>query len=135
MKQYPQTWDILQQVLDDWTYTDFMHRPDFFRDDESNFARIYVFLSNPNSYIGKPGERVPRHTRHEWIVPCATYNYETWARKLYEFLKAISTHEVGEWFMIKGERLFAPHHGAGEDPYVEWQTRSDREYQVSLPPG
>jgi hypothetical protein len=40
---------------------------------------------------------------------------------------------VGEWFMDKGERVFAPHHGNGEDPYVSWQLGSVE--AVSKAPG
>ncbi len=87
------------------------------RDDESNYAVLYVFIHAPNSYRE---DRRDRHTRHEFIVPVATYNRLTWARWITDRLKRIAIHEVDEWAKLDGERLSPPHHGNGEDPYVEW---------------
>jgi hypothetical protein len=131
----PQTWDVLQQVIDNWTYVDGMRSPEFWRDDEHNYAELHVFLHNPNSYGGEPGNRPDRHTRHIRLVPCATFNYESWRRWLYEFICDIAIHEVGEWFMDRGERIFAPHHGNGEDPYAMHETIVDRSERIAKAPG
>lgn len=127
-----QTWDELDRCVRNLTYTD-GSRFRLHRDDESNYAVLYVFLHAPNSYRGEPGNRVDRYTRHEFVVPVATYNYENWRRWVYERLRAAAMHEVDEWFMDDGVRVFAPHHGNGEDPYVSWQLGTQE--QVSKAPG
>lgn len=132
MKLREQTWDELDRFLKNFTYVDFS-RTQLVRDDESNYAVLYVYLHAPNSYIGEPGNRQDRYTRHEFVVPVATYNYENWRRWVYERLKAAAIHEVDEWFKDSGVRVFAPHHGNGEDPYVSWQVGS--ELAISKAPG
>lgn len=121
MKVREQTWDELDRFLKEgFSYEDFS-RAKLERDDESNYAVLYVWLHAPNSYTGSVGDREDRHTRHEFVVPVATYNYENWRRWVIERLYSIAIHEVNEWFMDHGIRVFAPHHGNGEDPYVSWQ--------------
>jgi hypothetical protein len=133
--RHEQTWDVLQQVLDNWTYVDGMWPPELEREDESNWALLSVFLHAPNSYRGEPGNRPDRHTRHVRLVPCATYDYQSWRRWLYEFVRDVAVHEVGEWFKDRGERIFAPHHGDGDDPYVMHETITDRTLRVAKSPG
>lgn len=58
-----------------------------------------------------------RHTRHEFIVPAATYNREAWSQWLLECIWEINRHESSEAFVIDGERPFAPRHGPGFNPY------------------
>lgn len=115
-----QTWDELERFLSDFTYVD-ASRFSLERHDDENYAVLYAFLHAPNSYLGEPGNRQDRYTRHEFVVPVATYNYENWRRWVYERLRATALHEVDEWFKDAGVRVFAPHHGDGEDPYVSWQ--------------
>lgn len=130
-----QTWDELARFLDTFTFED-RSRFELHRDDESNYAVLYAFLHAPNTYSPLvDGKRGDRYTRHEFVVPVATYNYETWRRWVFERLKAAAIHEVCEWFMDDGVRVFAPHHGNGEDPYIEWYTRPDRAEQVAKAPG
>lgn len=128
---YDQAWDTLQQVIDNLTYED-RSRFELHRDDESNYAVLYVFLHAPNTYRE---DRVDRYTCHEFVVPAATYDYANWRRWIFERLCSAAIHEVCEWFMDSGVRVFAPHHGNGEDPYVAW-TPCDREAErVALAPG
>lgn len=123
MKVHEQTWNELQRFLDRFSYEDGC-RAHLVRDDESNYAVLYVFLHAPNSYGGSEGNRQDRYTRHEFVVPVATYNYENWRRWVYERLCSAALHEVGEWFKDNGWRVFAPHHGNGCDPYVQWHMGS-----------
>lgn len=133
MAKREQTWDELERFLGLWTFGPQMTvAPRLVRHDDENYAVLYVYLHTPNSY--EPGFP-DRHTGHEFVVPVATYNYQTWRRWVYDRMCAAALHEVGEWFMDDGERVFAPHHGNGEDPYVQWQTRADREAQVAKAPG
>lgn len=128
-----QTWDVLAEFLKNWSYGPQMTRkPWLMRDDESNYAVLHIYIHAPNSYDENLQDR---HTDHEFLVPVATYNYQSWRRWVYEQCKTIAVHEVGEWFQDNGERIFAPHHGNGEIPYVEWATRPDRAEAVKKSPG
>ena len=60
--------------------------------------------------------------RHEFLVPPASYNRDTWAAWLFDRVRDVETHEAGEFFRLDGVREFAPHHGNGEDPYRVWWT-------------
>ncbi len=115
-----QTWDLLAAALKSITYTrdepPFGKRFQLERDDEDNFARLYIFTLNPDSYA--PDEM--RHTRHEFIVPVATYHQEAWTRWVFDRFASIEMHEACESFKMNGLRIYAPHHGNGEDPYAFW---------------
>lgn len=114
-----QTWDVLEQVLTEIEYKRESPPGDrfaLFRDDENNYARLNIFTYNPNSY--NPDEI--RWTRHEFVVPVATYNRDTWIRWIFDNILAIEAHETSEFFFVNGERIYAPHHGNGENPYVLW---------------
>lgn len=116
---YEQTWDVLERVLEEIQYKRDEppgHRFRLTRDDESNYAMLSIFTYNKNTY--RNGQM--RHTRHEFLVPVATYNADTWLRWVFDKIVAIETHETAEWFFYKGTRVYAPHHGNGEDPYVQW---------------
>jgi hypothetical protein len=111
-----QTWDLLESVVDRVSYKD-GSRFALARDDESNYAVLFIFLGVPNSYRE---DRAERYTRFEFVVPVATYDSLNWARWVFERVKEIELHEVREWFKLDGERPYQPHHGDGEDPYLEW---------------
>jgi hypothetical protein len=115
-----QTWDILEKVLEEIRYTrdeaSGWRRFELVRSDESNYAVLYIFTHNPNTY--RPEEI--RHTRHEFVVPVATYNESTWVRWVFDRIASIEHHETCESFQYKGIRIYAPHHGNGEDPYAFW---------------
>lgn len=129
--RYDQTWDTLEACLANLSYTD-GSRFSLERNDESNWACLVILVHAPNSYRE---DRADRFTRHEFLVPQATYDYENWRRWVFDRVCSIAHHEVCEWFKDADERVFAPHHGNGEDPYVVW-TPVDRSAQrVALAPG
>jgi hypothetical protein len=135
---YEQTWDTLQLVLNRLTYSQEMfQKPWLERNDGANWALLHVYLQAPNSYEppNESGQRPIRHTNHVRLVPCATFDYENWRAWVHDFFADIAVHEVGEWFQDDGERIFAPHHGAGNDPYREHETITDRERRISEQPG
>lgn len=68
-----------------------------------------------NTYYPERGEYYG--VRHEFPVPPATYNRESWKRWLLDRLIEIETHECCEFFQIDGKRPFVPNHGPGWDPY------------------
>lgn len=117
--KHAQTWDLLALALRDITYDRDEPPGDRFqlvRDDEANYAVLYVFTYQRNTY---PPHRM-RHTRHEFVVPVATYNYGTWVRWVFDRIASIELHETCESFQVDGVRIYAPHHGNGEDPYAFW---------------
>lgn len=114
-----QTWDELHAALSSIRYTrDEPRGPRFHLDrhDADNYAVLYVYTLNPNTY--RPDEM--RHTRHEFVVPVATYHRDEWVRWVFDRIASIELHETCESFQVDGVRVYAPHHGNGEDPYAFW---------------
>lgn len=98
-KLMEQTWDLLEGALSEIVYTrDPPPGPRFrlVRDDASNYAVLYVFTYNPNTY--RPDQM--RHTRHEFVVPVATYSRSTWIRWVFDRIAAIEVHETCESFQL-----------------------------------
>ena len=120
MTQHEQTWDLLEEALGEITYTRDVppggRRFRLVRDDAANYAVLYVFTYQPNTY--RPDEM--RHTRHEFVVPVATYRKDAWVRWVFDRIASIELHETCESFKHNGVRIYAPHHGTGEDPYAFW---------------
>lgn len=58
--------------------------------------------------------------RHPFLVPPASWNHDNWLAWVFERHLDVLRHEGGEFFRYKGERVFAPHHADGEDPYRTW---------------
>lgn len=115
-----QTWDTLQEVLDSIDYKRDPLPPGsprfrLYRHDDENYAMLCIFTFNLNTYGGGM-----RHTRHEFLVPCATYHRAGWTRWVFDRIASIELHETCEWFFVDGERVYAPHHGNGWDPYAFW---------------
>lgn len=77
---------------------------------------FYVVSFTADSYDPDSVMRV----RHEFLVPPASYNRDTWAAWLFDRIRDVESHEAAEFFMLDGLREFAPHHGNGEDPYRVW---------------
>ena len=88
----------------------------FSEDGEQRGWAFYVTSDTENSL--NPAQRI--RVRHEFLVPPASYNRDTWAAWLFDRVRDVETHEAGEFFRLNGVREFAPHHGNGEDPYRVW---------------
>lgn len=58
--------------------------------------------------------------RHEFMVPPADYTHEVWICWIFDRVRQVEDHEAGEFFRVAGLRIFAPHHGNGQDPYRIW---------------
>ncbi|MDB5716278.1 MAG: hypothetical protein JWO15_3675 [Sphingomonadales bacterium] len=116
-----QTWDVLQDALNRIEYKrdvppEYMPRFELERSDEENYAVLTIYTYNKNSYH----EHRMRLTRHLFVVPVATYRFEAWVRWVFDNIAKIEMHETTEWFFMDGERIYAPHHGNGWDPYTFW---------------
>lgn len=117
---YEQTWDLLEEALGEIKYTRDEppgRRFHLVRDDEANYAVLYIFTYMPDSF-SSTGEM--RHTRHEFVVPVATYHKQQWTRWVFDRFMGIELHETCESFQVNGVRIYGPHHGNGEDPYAFW---------------
>lgn len=70
----------------------------------------------------------PRGTIFYRPVPPATYRMEDWRRWLFDQVLAVELHEAMEYFVVAGERPYAPTHGPGRDPHtiVEYRDEVDR---------
>jgi hypothetical protein len=55
---------------------------------------------------------------HYMPVPPASYTTESWQRWLFEQFLLVEQHECAEFFVIGGDRPYAPNHGHGENPYT-----------------
>ena len=90
---------------------------DVFREDgQARCWAFYVVSDTENSL--HPDRRI--RVRHEFLIPPASYNRDTWAAWLFDRIRDVETHEAGEFFRLGDYREFAPHHGNGEDPYRVW---------------
>lgn len=88
----------------------------FSEDGEDRGLALYIVSETVDSYQHDKTVRV----RHEFLVPPASWNRDTWAAWIFDRFRDVESHEAGEFFMIDGLREFAPHHGNGEDPYRVW---------------
>lgn len=70
---------------------------------------------------------------HDFIVPAATYNEQSWTRWLFERYVDVLRHEGMEFFRLDDYRPYAPNHGPGFDPYQvrEESTDLDRRTQFT----
>jgi hypothetical protein len=68
---------------------------------------------------------------HLFPVPMATYNEKTWRRWIFERCRGVENHELGEYFMVDGQRPCAPLHAPGEDPYTIHEFRDPVEARTT----
>jgi hypothetical protein len=112
---YEQTWDLLAEVLNEMVWTRDAppngRRYIFSRDDQSNYAVLYLLTYNVNTYHP---ERM-RTTHHEAVVPVATYHKAAWTRWVFDRIAAIDLHETCESFLIP-DLDACIHCGAHDDP-------------------
>lgn len=90
---------------------------DHFREDDEVRGFAFSVISNTENSMD-PDKRIRVH--HQFLVPPASYNRDTWAAWLFDRVRDVETHEAAEFFRINGYREFAPHHSNGEDPYRVW---------------
>lgn len=83
-----------------------------------------------DSYNTDYGETYRVH--HYFPVPPASYNRNSWQRWLFNCLLLVERHEAMEFFVVAGERPYAPNHGPGHDPYVVRELASDEERRTSF---
>lgn len=69
---------------------------------------------------------------HYFPVPAAAYDYRAWRRWLLERILEVERHEACEFFVVDGERPFAPNHGPGRDPYVVLELGTDEDQRTTF---
>jgi hypothetical protein len=92
-------------------------------DDEEGF-RLVIHVPCMNS------RATPTHpftVIHFFPIPTTTWNFKSWRRWIFECCRRVEDHELGEWFLVDGERPFAPLHGPGNDPYTVRELSTDEE--------
>jgi hypothetical protein len=84
--------------------------------EEDRWLTLHIVSETQDAYDPSRVVRV----NHSFLVPMATYNEVTWLAWLFDRIRDVESHEAGEFFKVEGLRVFAPHHGNGEDPYRTW---------------
>jgi hypothetical protein len=89
---------------------------------------LTVVTNGYDSYHPERGEQYSVH--HLFGVPAATYDRRSWQRWLFEQLLLVERHEACEFFVVDGERPYAPHHGPGNDPYIVFEYGTDEDVRT-----
>lgn len=69
---------------------------------------------------------------HYFPVPPAAYDDRSWRRWLFEQFRLVESHEAAEWFVIDGDRPYAPSHGPGNDPYLIREVGTEEDQRTSF---
>lgn len=115
------TFDVLRALVDrvtckpGWTFD--------FTDDDEGF-RLVIWVPCEDS---RSPTRRPMAISHYFPVPTATYNERSWRRWVFECCRKLEDHELMEFFLVDGERPFAPLHYPGADPYTIHEIATDEE--------
>lgn len=80
----------------------------------SNGLTLVITRQGPDTYHPEKTIRV----EHFMPVPPAAYNRASWQRWLFEMFLLVERHECAEFFIIAGNRPYAPNHSFGENPYT-----------------
>lgn len=68
---------------------------------------------------------------HLFPVPPAAYNERSWRNWVFEQLGLVDDHERAEFFVVDGERPFAPLHAPGNDPYMRVESTYEEAHTSS----
>lgn len=101
---------------------------DLDRGQGSKGLTLVITREGPDTYHPDKSIRV----NHYMPVPPAAFNAGSWRRWLFEQFLLVERHECAEFFMIGGERPYAPNHGHGEDPYVIHDPTTDEARRTSF---
>lgn len=107
-----------------WTF--FLETVD--RGQGSRGLTLDIVTRGYDSYHPERGENYRVH--HYMAVPPAAYDPRSWRRWLFEQVLLVERHEAMEFFVVDGERPFAPHHGPGNDPYIVFEHGTDEDIRT-----
>lgn len=103
---------------------------DLDRGQGSEGLTFVVTTQGLDTYHPEKGETY--RVAHYFIVPAAAYDELSWKVWIRDRLIEIETHEACEFLQFAGDRVFAPHHGPGEDPYTIFTHGTDLSRRTSF---
>lgn len=109
-----------------WTFT----LADIDRGQGSAGLTLDIVTLGYDSYHPDRGEGYRVH--HYMPVPPAAFNRRSWQRWLFEQILLVERHEAMEFFVVDGDRPYAPHHGPGNDPYIVFDHGADVDARTSF---
>jgi len=122
---------FLQWLVDDaieyklgWRFT----LADIDRDQGSKGLTLVINITGQNTYHHEQSISV----NHYFPVPPAAYDMRSWRRWLFEQILLVERHEACEFFIIDGDRPYAPSHGPGNDPYLIRELGTDLDRRTSF---
>ena len=122
---------FLQWLVDDaieyklgWRFT----LADIDRDQGSKGLTLVINITGQNTYHHEQSISV----NHYFPVPPAAYDMRSWRRWLFEQILLVERHEACEFFIIDGDRPYAPSHGPGNDPYLIRELGTDIDRRTSF---
>jgi hypothetical protein len=89
---------------------------------------LCIYINEPNAYQQDQRVRVV----HYMIVPAASFDEQSWRRWLIEQLMLVEKHEAAEFFELYGEKVYAPNHGPGRDPYILFDYATDEQRRTKF---
>jgi len=101
---------------------------DLDRGQGSKGLTLVITREGPDTYNPQNIIRV----NHYMPVPPAAFNASSWQRWLFGQFLLVERHEAAEFFIIGGERPYAPNHGNGEDPYIIHDLATDEQRRTSF---
>jgi hypothetical protein len=106
----------LASLIDRLQYKEGWHfeLEDVDRGQGSKGLTLNIVLTCKDSYHPEQTMRV----MHYMIVPPAAYDERSWQRWLFDQIQLVEQHEACEFFLIDGNRPYAPHHGPGNNCYT-----------------
>lgn len=89
---------------------------DYDRGQGSRGTTLVITTLTLDSYNPDPKESI--RVNHLFPVPPAAFDRRSWQWWLFSQFLLVEQHECMEFFQIDGERVYAPMHGPGNDPYL-----------------
>ena len=129
MKQEAPNPDVLYDLVEQLDYKGWaVYLSDLDRGQGSKGLTLVITREGPDTYHPEKIIRV----NHYMPVPPAAFNEASWQRWLFEQFLLVERHEAAEFFIIAGNRPFAPNHGFGEDPYIIHDLTTDEKRRMSF---
>lgn len=123
--------EVLESLVSMLSYRDgwsFRLVTDLDRGQGSRGLTLVINVTGPNSY---PPHNV-MSVNHYMVVPAAAFDGRSWRRWLFDQIGLVERHERMEWFEIDGQKMYAPSHGPGNDPYLVRELGTDTDRRTSF---
>lgn len=122
---------ILDEIVTDLQYKPGwqFHLADFDRGQGSVGLTFVIVPMTTNSYHREDTEY---QVSHYFPVIPAAYDYRSWRRWVLDRIVEVEAHEACEFFILEGERPYAPSHGHGNNPYMIREVGTDTDQRTSF---